>query len=351
VATASTAHDEGLPAVLAATEAIARLRNKPLLVLFYPVYVQMSEENIEHLYLLLRDTAQLSRREPLAEIDVLLQTYGGDPLPAYRLAQLVYAYARSATYLIPEYAYSAGTLMCLGSSEILLGDLGVLSPIDITLLSSSSNDDTEGTFPDEVGTDPAVELTSISHFIRVARDARVEIEREFRRLGWRNSRTDVEGALLCEMTRQVGVLKIAKYYREQNITYEYARELLGRMFGRTQADARHIRSVLRYLVYEAPAHEFSLDIHLCRSIGLAVKPMNEELSAATCELTTILSRRAAARDDDLFPRRGDSESRRPFFYYQPIPQVTEEPTIKRRKEATNGHEDVSLAEQPSGSHD
>jgi hypothetical protein len=99
-------------------------------------------------------------------------------------------------------------------------------------------------------------------------------------------------------------------------------------------------------VHEAPAHEFSLDLHLCRSIGLEVEAMPESLSAASVGLTTTLSRFAAERNDDLFPRR-PKEGRRPFFHFQPMPTATE--TIKknsgRTKESTDGHADAAVAER------
>src|SRR3712207_8898917 len=41
---------------------------------------------------------------------------------AYRLAQVVRDFTKEATFLVPEYAYSGGTLMCLAGNKILLGD-------------------------------------------------------------------------------------------------------------------------------------------------------------------------------------------------------------------------------------
>jgi hypothetical protein len=39
------------------------------------------------------------------------------------------------------------------------------------------------TFHDETAADSVEELTTVNHFIRIARDARIEIERDFRKRG------------------------------------------------------------------------------------------------------------------------------------------------------------------------
>jgi hypothetical protein len=307
-----------LKEVIDQAKEIAEQRKRALLVLFYPPTTPIGDPNLDQLYTVLTETNSLSRSSPLAGLDILLQTYGGNPHAAYRLAQLIREYTEHATFLIPEYAYSAGTLMCLGGNDILYGDLAVLSPMDVSLVTTSENAlHPEDLYPDELSGDANVETVAIDYFIQVARNARVEIEREFRRRRWRNSKTDIESAMLCEMTRQIGVFKIAKYYREKDITREYARLLLEtRMFAGARANkAAVIEKIIRYLVLEAPAHEFPIDINLSKDIGLKTDRMTEDLSKATRALATSLS--AAARDGDKTLFVVTSGQRAPFFYYQP----------------------------------
>jgi len=348
-----------LDTIVGLADKVTALRKRPLIVIFYPLGSSMIEENVRQLYLLLRDVAKLSRSQPLPQVDVLVQTYGGDPLTGYHMSQLVFAYANEVEYLVPEHSYSAGTLMCCGANKILLGDLGVLSPIDITLDYAPGDDSDkkeEELFPDELGSE-SVETVAINHFIRVARDARVEVEAEFRRRGWRNSKTEVEGALLCEMTQQVGVMKIARYYRERDITTEYARQLLEtRMF--SAHERRRIESILRYLVIDAPGHGFQLDLHLCKRIGLRVEGMDEELAKATVELTTALTK-AAKDGDEIFASGPRRSARLPFFHYEayePPAATAAEPELGDSahespkdepkpvdEEVTNGHANVAIA--------
>lgn len=64
------------------------------------------------------------------KVDLFLYTRGGDVLTPWRLVHLLREYCRFLGVLVPFRAYSAGTLICLGADEIVMGKLGELGPID-----------------------------------------------------------------------------------------------------------------------------------------------------------------------------------------------------------------------------
>ncbi len=64
------------------------------------------------------------------KIDLFMYTKGGDVLTALRLVELIYEYTDNFSVIIPYKAYSAGTLISLGASEILMTKMGELSPVD-----------------------------------------------------------------------------------------------------------------------------------------------------------------------------------------------------------------------------
>ena len=132
----------------------------------------------------------------------------------------------------------------------------------------------------------------------MAKQAKIEIERGFRQRRWKSSKTDVENSLLCEMTRQLGVLTIAKYYRERNITQAYAEQLLQYMFA-PYPDRRTIAKILRRLVVESPSHAFFMDYQICSDVGLNVEEMPARLSALSRNLARVLAR--LVRQEDVFP--------------------------------------------------
>lgn len=69
-------------------------------------------------------------------IDLFLYTRGGDVLTPWRLVQLIREYTPEFCVLVPHRAYSAGTLICLGADEIIMGKMGELGPIDPSVVNA-----------------------------------------------------------------------------------------------------------------------------------------------------------------------------------------------------------------------
>jgi hypothetical protein len=74
-------------------------------------------------------------------IDLFLYTRGGDVLTPWRLVNLFREYATHFSVLIPFRAYSAGTLLCLGADEIVMGKMGELGPIDPSVINAFNPQD------------------------------------------------------------------------------------------------------------------------------------------------------------------------------------------------------------------
>lgn len=63
-------------------------------------------------------------------IDVILHTPGGLVLAAEQIARALKRHPAKVTVIVPHYAMSGGTLICLAADEILLDQNAVLGPID-----------------------------------------------------------------------------------------------------------------------------------------------------------------------------------------------------------------------------
>ncbi|WP_027363787.1 SDH family Clp fold serine proteinase [Desulfotruncus alcoholivorax] len=74
-------------------------------------------------------------------IDLFLYTRGGDVLTPWRLVNLIREYTGHFSVLIPFRAYSAGTLLCLGADEIVMGKMGELGPIDPSVVNAFNPQD------------------------------------------------------------------------------------------------------------------------------------------------------------------------------------------------------------------
>lgn len=64
----------------------------------------------------------------------VVSTFGGDPNAGYRIARALrhhYPNESKISILVPNYCKSAGTLICIGGSELVVADKGELGPLDI----------------------------------------------------------------------------------------------------------------------------------------------------------------------------------------------------------------------------
>lgn len=63
-------------------------------------------------------------------IDVLVHSYGGDPLAAWRIMSTLRESYEKVSVLVPFSAFSAATLLALGADEIVMHPFAALGPID-----------------------------------------------------------------------------------------------------------------------------------------------------------------------------------------------------------------------------
>lgn len=124
---------------LRAIQKIARLRDSALLC-----YITGDRENIntrvapDVIPFFYRHLEMIGRRK---RIDLFLYTRGGDILTPWRLVHLIREYADEFNVLVPFRAYSAGTLICLGADEIVMGKMGELGPIDPSVVNAFNPQD------------------------------------------------------------------------------------------------------------------------------------------------------------------------------------------------------------------
>jgi hypothetical protein len=66
---------------------------------------------------------------------LVLSTYGGDPNAGYRIARAAIHHYSTKNFriLIPTFCKSAGTLICIGASSLVMADQAELGPLDVQL--------------------------------------------------------------------------------------------------------------------------------------------------------------------------------------------------------------------------
>jgi len=71
------------------------------------------------------------------KVNLVLSTFGGDPDAGFRIARcLQHYFTDGITLFVPHYCKSAGTLIAIGASELVLSDRGELGPLDVQLVKS-----------------------------------------------------------------------------------------------------------------------------------------------------------------------------------------------------------------------
>ena len=76
-------------------------------------------------------------------IDLVIASYGGDPMVAYRIMSLIHQRVEKVSVLIPQSAYSAATLLALGAHEIVMHPNGHIGPVDMQIITPAKRFSTE----------------------------------------------------------------------------------------------------------------------------------------------------------------------------------------------------------------
>ncbi len=63
-------------------------------------------------------------------LSVILTTTGGSLSPVERIVNVFRNFYREVNFIVPDYAYSAGTIMCMSADNIYMNYYSVLGPID-----------------------------------------------------------------------------------------------------------------------------------------------------------------------------------------------------------------------------
>lgn len=201
------------------------------------------------------------------EVDVWLESPGGDAHMAYKLALMLGAAAGKVRVVVPDYAKSAATLLTLAGHEIYMAPGADLGPLD-------------GQMPDEGSLEGSISALSIAKAADdVARDAVSLASRGGARL-WNETGLKREQALEAmlrfaavfnePLVRQLDPRLIHHAKETLRVTKQYAERLLSKTLPRAQA-----AEVAARLVENYPTHGFVISYDEAERIGLPVHPISQ----------------------------------------------------------------------------
>lgn len=222
-------------------------------------------------------------------ISVIVQSRGGFPDDAYKLANVIHEFGDQVTFVIPSFANSAATLLCLSGNRILMGPIAELGPtnpvmdVDERLIIPTVLEP-GGTSVDRKEWDELPKRQMAAHALR-----------DFlRAAGVLTSDGDYDHEKLSVyMTK--GILNpflLGDFERSGKISVQYAENLLRMYMFQGEADADTKASETARILCEGYYdHSYPIGRKEAREqLGLRVEDMPNDLWAKTSELVLAYDR-------------------------------------------------------------
>ncbi|HEY3250485.1 MAG TPA: hypothetical protein VGK25_05150 [Ignavibacteria bacterium] len=222
----------------------------------------------------------------LNELDVILQTNGGDINSAYQIIKFLRNYAKKVFIIIPYYAKSAGTLICLGGDEILLAGFSELGPLDTQIYEEQGGTGSE--YVSALNGFKALESIQL-HCVETLDTATLLI---YKRSGLKVAEAfelanKFTGKTSGKLYSQLNAYKLGYYSRALGIGEHYAKQVLTRYM---KWDAKPSADTVKKLVTGYPSHDFVIDVDELVSLKLPAKMIDSALLKSICTLRDLIKK-------------------------------------------------------------
>jgi hypothetical protein len=207
-------------------------------------------------------------------IDILVQSPGGSLTACYLVARLFSRYLTEWEALVPDIAYSGATLICLGSSNIIMSEISQLGPVDPQVASKHKEKffATERQSPLE-----AFEAVKyLREFAVSSLDALMEV---FIRRGITPQRAlefamKMSTDLAKPILERIEPYDLGAFSLDNTLAITYAKEI-ARPADTSLKTQR--KAYYRSLIEQYPAHEFAIDLTEAQSIKMKAALPDEDV--------------------------------------------------------------------------
>lgn len=178
-------------------------------------------------------------------IDLFINSFGGSIDAAYKISRILWHYAERVNTIVPIYAKSAATIICVGSKEVTMMPVSELGPVDPII----ENPVTKEQIP----------AKSVKIFLSYASDkSRLEADK-------------IDPAIVQKLGDKLEPLLAGAYFNAINSSKEYLRILLNEyMFAKTKS-SQDIERMVENLTELHSSHAFVIDFTEANDIGLNVR--------------------------------------------------------------------------------
>jgi hypothetical protein len=200
----------------------------------------------------------LTGRRRTEKISLFLYTRGGQTLAAWSIANLIRQYCQNFEVIVPSKAHSAGTIICLSASCLLMTKQATLSPIDPNF-NSPLNPAIPGGPP---GNTHPVSVEAINGYLELAREE----------LKGRDSKNIT--IMLRTLAENVHPIVLGETYRARN----QIRMLATRLLSQQIDDKKRVKKIVNFLVAESGSHDYTINRReAMEDLGLPVEKPDEDL--------------------------------------------------------------------------
>src|ERR1700730_1527296 len=214
------------------------------------------------------------------KIHLILHTLGGDPHAGYKLAIFLQKRTSGFEVVIPVHAKSAGTLITLGATKIIMGDMAELGPLDMQVL------DTESDLWDSALNETKT-LQTLSREALLLYAEKMEVLQKLYKWKEFATKSKIATEFVNEMIKplvdKINAVHYTKMARIMEIMKKYGRQLMKRA-GYT---GKALQSVVDSLGDDYPDHSYVIDSREAKDLGLRVENPKADIAPFIDEMRKI----------------------------------------------------------------
>lgn len=208
-------------------------------------------------------TLEIEAKRKSDKATLILNTYGGDPDGAFRIARaLRHYYTGGLRIAIPHWCKSAGTLIAMVADELGIGDFGELGPLDIQVYKGSELQERSS------GLDITEAMGAVTEHVKQSFHL---VLTETRNLGLSTKLSaefaaQVSAAIAAPLFSQLDPLRFGELQRLTRVAEDYGRRL--NVYGRNLKP-----NALAALIHSYPSHSFVIDRKEAKELFNRVSPL------------------------------------------------------------------------------
>lgn len=194
---------------------------------------------------------------PCDKISLFLHTNGGHTLSAWRLVNLIRTFCDQFEVLIPLKALSAGTLIAIGSDNVVMSKQAALGPIDPSITHPLSPQTISGGQPKLV----PVSVEAVRGYLDAARDE----------LGIKGEAGLSQ--VLINLAGYIHPLVLGEIFRSR----AQIRFLADKLIHRQVSDPDKKKSIIDFLCADSGSHDYTINRREAAELGLNVEKPSQAL--------------------------------------------------------------------------